>query len=116
MILAAAVLVLVAGYLTLHGWASQRGGGLLVIGYCVLFPLGIASVARVSVVTARSLRMSLIRSGRACALGRIAQLVQSACLTRRMSGVRIPLRPFDTRAHDARLYRWSTGPILLGRS
>src|SRR4029077_7023468 len=25
--------------------------------------------------------------------GRIAQLVQSACLTRRMSGVRIPLRP-----------------------
>src|SRR5918992_3407501 len=26
--------------------------------------------------------------------GRIAQLVQSACLTRRMSGVRIPLRPF----------------------
>ena len=27
--------------------------------------------------------------------GRIAQLVQSACLTRRMSGVRIPLRPLE---------------------
>ena len=41
----------------------------------------------------------LRRTGRRCdrcagrSSGRIAQLVQSACLTRRMSGVRIPLRP-----------------------
>ena len=42
--------------------------------------------------------------------GRIAQLVQSACLTRRMSGVRIPLRPF-TAARRAR-----TSMALRGRS
>jgi hypothetical protein len=41
-ILAAAVLVLVAGYLTLAAGHASAAAVLLVIGYCVLFPIGIA--------------------------------------------------------------------------
>ncbi len=41
-ILAAAVLVLVAGYLTLAAGHASVAAALLVVGYCVLFPLGIA--------------------------------------------------------------------------
>jgi hypothetical protein len=41
-ILAAAVLVLVAGYLTLHAGYASAAAVLLVLGYCVLFPIGIA--------------------------------------------------------------------------
>lgn len=41
-ILAAAVLVLVAGYVTLSAGHPSAAAVLLVIGYCVLFPVGIA--------------------------------------------------------------------------
>ena len=41
-ILAAAVVVLVAGYLTLAAGHPSAAAVLLVVGYCVLFPLGIA--------------------------------------------------------------------------
>lgn len=41
-ILAAAVLVLVAGYLTLQAGHASAAAVILVIGYCVLFPIGIA--------------------------------------------------------------------------
>jgi len=41
-ILAAAVLVLVAGYLTLRAGYASAAAVILVIGYCVLFPIGIA--------------------------------------------------------------------------
>ena len=46
--------------------------------------------------------------------GRIAQLVQSACLTRRMSGVRIPLRPFTSALLSAAIAR-SCGTAPSGR-
>src|SRR5918998_2083702 len=46
-------------------------------------------------------------------LGRIAQLVQSACLTRRMSGVRIPLRPFTPAPSSAAIVG-PVGPFLRG--
>jgi hypothetical protein len=42
MILAAAVIVLVAGYVTLSAGHPSTAAVLLVIGYCVLFPVGIA--------------------------------------------------------------------------
>jgi hypothetical protein len=42
-ILAVAVLVLVAGYLTLHAGYPSAAAVILVLGYCVLFPIGIAS-------------------------------------------------------------------------
>jgi hypothetical protein len=41
-ILAAAVGVLVAGYLTLSAGHASAAALILVIGYCILFPLGIA--------------------------------------------------------------------------
>jgi len=41
-ILAAAVVVLVAGYLTLAAGHPSLAAALLVVGYCVLVPLGIA--------------------------------------------------------------------------
>ena len=41
-ILAAAVIVLVAGYVTLSAGHPSAAAVLLVIGYCVLFPVGIA--------------------------------------------------------------------------
>ena len=41
-ILAAAVVVLVAGYLTLAAGHASLAALLLVVGYCVLVPLGIA--------------------------------------------------------------------------
>ena len=41
-ILAVAVLVLVAGYLTLAAGHASAAAVLLVVGYCVLFPIGIA--------------------------------------------------------------------------
>ena len=41
-ILAAAVLVLVAGYVTLHAGHASAAAVMLVLGYCVLFPIGIA--------------------------------------------------------------------------
>lgn len=41
-ILAAAVLVLVAGYATLSAGHASAAAALLVLGYCVLFPIGIA--------------------------------------------------------------------------
>jgi hypothetical protein len=41
-ILALAVLVLVAGYLTLRAGYPSAAAVILVFGYCVLFPLGIA--------------------------------------------------------------------------
>jgi hypothetical protein len=41
-ILAVAVLVLIAGYLTLLAGHPSAAAVLLVIGYCVLFPVGIA--------------------------------------------------------------------------
>ena len=40
--LVAAVLVLVAGYLTLAAGHASAAAVLLVLGYCVLFPIGIA--------------------------------------------------------------------------
>jgi hypothetical protein len=42
LILAAAVLVLLAGYLTLRAGHPSAAAVILVLGYCVLFPLGIA--------------------------------------------------------------------------
>jgi hypothetical protein len=36
------VLVLVAGYVTLSAGYPSTAAALLVIGYCVLFPIGIA--------------------------------------------------------------------------
>jgi hypothetical protein len=41
-ILAAAVLVLVAGYLMLQAGYASAAAVILVFGYCVLFPIGIA--------------------------------------------------------------------------
>jgi hypothetical protein len=41
-ILAAALLVLVIGYVTLSSGHATAAAAILVIGYCVLFPLGIA--------------------------------------------------------------------------
>jgi hypothetical protein len=41
-ILAAALVVLVAGYLTLAAGHASLAAALLVVGYCVLVPLGIA--------------------------------------------------------------------------
>ena len=41
-ILAAAVAVLVAGYLTLAAGYASTAAVLLVLGYCILFPIGIA--------------------------------------------------------------------------
>ena len=41
-ILAAAVAVLVAGYLTLAAGHPSAAAVLLVVGYCILFPIGIA--------------------------------------------------------------------------
>jgi hypothetical protein len=41
-ILALAVLVLVAGYLTLQAGHPSAAAVILVLGYCVLFPIGIA--------------------------------------------------------------------------
>jgi hypothetical protein len=41
-ILAAALAVLVAGYLTLAAGHASLAAALLVVGYCVLVPLGIA--------------------------------------------------------------------------
>ncbi|HEU4698064.1 MAG TPA: hypothetical protein VFS40_02720 [Gemmatimonadales bacterium] len=40
--LAAAVLVLVVGYLLLKAGSADAGAALLVLGYCILFPLGLA--------------------------------------------------------------------------
>jgi hypothetical protein len=42
LILAAAILVLVAGYLTLMAGHPSAAAVILVVGYCLLFPLGIA--------------------------------------------------------------------------
>jgi hypothetical protein len=42
LILGLAVLVLVAGYLTLRAGYPSAAAVILVFGYCVLFPLGIA--------------------------------------------------------------------------
>jgi len=42
LILGAAVLVLVVGYVTLSAGHASVAAAILVIGYCVLFPLGIA--------------------------------------------------------------------------
>ena len=41
-VLVAAAACLVAGYLTLHAGAASLAAVLLVVGYCVLFPLAIA--------------------------------------------------------------------------
>ena len=41
-ILALAVLVLVVGYLTLRAGYPSAAAVILVLGYCVLFPIGIA--------------------------------------------------------------------------
>ena len=41
-LLAGAVVVLVAGYLTLSAGHPSAAAALLVVGYCVLFPVGIA--------------------------------------------------------------------------
>jgi hypothetical protein len=41
-ILGAAVLVLAAGYFTLQAGYPSTAAVILVLGYCVLFPLGIA--------------------------------------------------------------------------
>jgi hypothetical protein len=41
-ILATAVLLLIVGYLTLHAGYPSAAAVILVLGYCVLFPLGIA--------------------------------------------------------------------------
>jgi hypothetical protein len=42
LILAAAIMVLVAGYLTLMAGHPSAAAVILVVGYCLLFPLGIA--------------------------------------------------------------------------
>jgi hypothetical protein len=41
-ILATAILVIVVGYVTLSAGHASVAAAILVIGYCVLFPLGIA--------------------------------------------------------------------------
>ena len=41
-ILAAAILLLVIGYLTLQAGHPSMAAVILVVGYCVLFPIGIA--------------------------------------------------------------------------
>ena len=41
-ILGAAVAVLAAGYLTLAAGHASAAAALLVVGYCILFPIGIA--------------------------------------------------------------------------
>jgi hypothetical protein len=41
-ILALAILVLVAGYLTLQAGHPSAAAVILVLGYCILFPIGIA--------------------------------------------------------------------------
>jgi hypothetical protein len=41
-ILALAVVVLIAGYLTLRAGYPSTAAVMLVLGYCVLFPIGIA--------------------------------------------------------------------------
>lgn len=41
-ILTVAVVVLIAGYLTLAAGHPSTAAALLVLGYCVLFPVGIA--------------------------------------------------------------------------
>ena len=41
-LLAGAIVVLVAGYLTLAAGHPSAAAALLVLGYCVLFPVGIA--------------------------------------------------------------------------
>ena len=41
-VLVAATVCLVGGYLTLHAGAASLAAVLLVVGYCVLFPLAIA--------------------------------------------------------------------------
>lgn len=41
-ILALAVLVLAAGYLTLRAGHPSAAAVILVLGYCILFPIGIA--------------------------------------------------------------------------
>jgi hypothetical protein len=41
-ILGLAVLVLVVGYLTLQAGHASLAAAILVVGYCVLFPIGIA--------------------------------------------------------------------------
>ena len=80
------------------GWSPQYGGRHS--GFGILCAVShrhrfvgrhrlIAGVRHHGTVPAFSLKPKWAR----VALGRIAQLVQSACLTRRMSGVRIPLRP-----------------------
>jgi hypothetical protein len=42
-ILAAAILLLVVGYVTLQAGHPSMAAVILVVGYCVLFPIGIAS-------------------------------------------------------------------------
>ena len=42
LLLGAAIVSLVAGYLWLHAGGTTGAAALLVLGYCVLFPLGIA--------------------------------------------------------------------------
>ena len=42
LVLVAAVICLVAGYMTLSAGAASVAAVLLVVGYCVLFPLAIA--------------------------------------------------------------------------
>jgi hypothetical protein len=41
-LLAAAVAVLIAGYVTLSAGHASAAAVILVLGYCVLFPIGIA--------------------------------------------------------------------------
>jgi hypothetical protein len=41
-VLTVAVLVLILGYTLLQGGSTSLAAGLLVLGYCVLFPLAIA--------------------------------------------------------------------------
>ncbi len=41
-VLTAAVLVLILGYALLQGGSTSLAAGMLVLGYCVLFPLAIA--------------------------------------------------------------------------
>ena len=42
LLLGAAVVSLIAGYLWLHAGGTTGAAALLVLGYCVFFPLGIA--------------------------------------------------------------------------
>jgi hypothetical protein len=42
LLLGAAIVSLVAGYAWLHAGGTTGAAALLVLGYCVLFPLGIA--------------------------------------------------------------------------